>query len=109
VRDAERHDRLATALELNTRPSRDIVRPLHEIAEVSPKPTPNETNELVGLVTLHDLLDQLLPEHGLTLDPEGPDCEPRGQRRAEPGRGVRYRLAHRRPVAVAHRQRRRPG
>jgi CBS domain containing-hemolysin-like protein len=138
--DTERHDRLATALEVNTRPLRDIVRPLHEIAEVAPDATPaqirqqarssghlrlvvrtpnqalgvvhvrdaltrpetatagdlmrpvltlqagtpiyaalstmresrnhlalvttGETGELVGLVTLHDLLDQLLPiEH----------------------------------------------
>jgi CBS domain containing-hemolysin-like protein len=135
VLDAERHDRLATALELNIRPLRDLVRPLHEIAEVPPEAgpgrirdvarasghlrlvvrakdrplgvvhvrdalTPPESttagdlmrpvltlgadtpiyaalstmrdsrnhlalvtadNDLVGLVTLHDLLDQLLP------------------------------------------------
>jgi CBS domain containing-hemolysin-like protein len=40
VLDTERHDRLATALELNTRPLRDLVRPLHEIAEVPPDAGP---------------------------------------------------------------------
>lgn len=40
--DAERHDRLATALEVNTRPLRDLVRPTHEIAEVSPEATPGQ-------------------------------------------------------------------
>lgn len=37
--DPERHDRLATALEVNTRPVRAIVRPLTELAEVTPEAT----------------------------------------------------------------------
>ena len=40
--DTQRHDRLTTALELNTRPLRDIVRPLHEIADVPPDATPTQ-------------------------------------------------------------------
>lgn len=44
--DAERHDRLATALEVNTRPLRDIVRPLHQIAEVSPDATPDQIRQV---------------------------------------------------------------
>nr|WP_197684821.1 hemolysin family protein [Amycolatopsis keratiniphila] len=133
--DAERRDRLATALELNTRPLREVLRPIQDIAVVPPQATaeqiktaarmsghfrlvvrdqdrtlgvvhvrdaltppagttaadllrpvltlPAETpvyaalstmrdtrnhlalvgagDELIGLVTLHDLLDQLLP------------------------------------------------
>jgi CBS domain containing-hemolysin-like protein len=37
--DPQRHDRLATALEVHTRPLRAIVRPLTELAEVSPSAT----------------------------------------------------------------------
>jgi CBS domain containing-hemolysin-like protein len=40
--DTERHDRLATALELNTRPLRVIVRPVQELAEVSSDGTAEE-------------------------------------------------------------------
>lgn len=40
--DPERHDRLATALEVNTRPLRAIVRPLTELAEVTPDATPDQ-------------------------------------------------------------------
>jgi CBS domain containing-hemolysin-like protein len=37
--DTERHDRLATALELNTRPLRAILRPIQDVAEVPPEST----------------------------------------------------------------------
>lgn len=40
--DPERYDRLATALEVNTRPLRAIVRPLAELAEVAPDATPDQ-------------------------------------------------------------------
>jgi CBS domain containing-hemolysin-like protein len=42
VLDAERHDRLATALEVNTRPLRAVVRPLAEMVEVPPDATPEQ-------------------------------------------------------------------
>jgi CBS domain containing-hemolysin-like protein len=44
--DPERPDRLATALEVNTRPPRAIVRPLAELAEVPPDTTPEQIKEL---------------------------------------------------------------
>jgi CBS domain containing-hemolysin-like protein len=40
--DGERHERLATALELNSRPLREIVRPSDELAEVSPDATSDQ-------------------------------------------------------------------
>ena len=46
VLDTERHDRLATALEVNIRPVRDIVRPLDEIADVPPDAGPAQIRDV---------------------------------------------------------------
>ncbi|MBP2330383.1 CBS domain containing-hemolysin-like protein [Kibdelosporangium banguiense] len=40
--DDERHEQLATALELNSRPLHEIVRPSQELAEVPPDATPEQ-------------------------------------------------------------------
>ena len=44
--DPQRHDRLATALEVNTRPLHAIVRPLTELAEVPPSATGDQIKQV---------------------------------------------------------------
>jgi CBS domain containing-hemolysin-like protein len=44
--DPERHERLATALEVNTRPVRAIMRPLTGLAEVAPDATRDQIKEV---------------------------------------------------------------
>jgi CBS domain containing-hemolysin-like protein len=62
--DPERHDRLATALEVNTRPLRAMVRPLAELAEVPPDATREQIKE-VAQTSGH--LRLVVRDHGQSL------------------------------------------